>query len=997
MVVAAAVSVLLVTGIGDPAHAQMYEWQKVFPSDSAPTQWFGCEVAVSGNLAIVGARHDEQEGADAGAAYIFEFDGTSWSEVIKLAPETIGPGMNFGAAVDIHCCAEGAFAIVGAPFWEDWGEAYIFEDTGEGWQQVARFETTPDGLGDRYGASVAISHGVMAQGGPSRWAAVGAPGSWLNDFENRVFVYERTASGWQEVQRLLPPSGETGISFGSQVAAWHFDVSEFGRIVVGAPTDSEHGTNAGAVFSYSRNFMVDPAWQYREKITPSDPVASSRFGSNLGTISLEECFVASADEGAAGAAYVFRIDQDGLYEQSARLVPPSGRLREVELGVTSMIPLELSAALGVSTDDDRGAVHLFDEDGSGWAHTGEVRASDGWVDDHFGAALAYTGSDLLVGAYGVDDHGGDCGAVYFYRDQTDNRLEGDVWSDDDGDGVQDSGEAGLSSWRVYLDLDDDGTWDDQTEPSRLTAASGHYSFVDLAPGHVVVRVDAPEDWTPTHPADGFHDVVMEVSGTVDGVDFGYLFMPPPPYDVCPDGSGIHATIQEALDVASAGDIIRLCDGVFAGPGNTNLFVTTDDVTIQSVSGDPADCIIDGGGTDPAFAQLRGATLRGLTIENCFSDGFVPVAVESDRAATVENCRFEDNQAHALVVNGPCTVIECTFVGNGYSCVTTNDLCVVSRSLFSNNGSGINCEGATITASEFTGQANQAVTSSGDISVTDSQFTGNGNQNIQGGAINWTGGPGRLEITGSVFDGNTAQWGGAVSCTGVLEEACEIAVESSTFHGNSADAGSSFYLLLDFDVSLRNTIICAGTSGAAMFELGAFTVTMDVQCCDVHGNAGGDWVGPLEGFDGSNGNFSADPMFEDPDQGDFCLQLGSPCNALNSPGDCGLIGAEDLDVTGIPDVPAADATVQLSSFPNPFNPSVTITFELPGAGPTTLAVYDVGGHLVASLLRHEALAAGHHEIRWDGRDEMGRAVASGTYFARITAGPRSGMGRMTLIR
>jgi hypothetical protein len=70
-------------------------------------------------------------------------------------------------------------------------------------------------------------------------------------------------------------------------------------------------------------------------------------------------------------------------------------------------------------------------------------------------------------------------------------------------------------------------------------------------------------------------------------------------------------------------------------------------------------------------------------------------------------------------------------------------------------------------------------------------------------------------------------------------------------------------------------------------------------------------------------------------------------------------------------------------PNPFNPSTTVRFELPTGNVRRceLTIYDVAGRAIRALLR-APLAAGPHEIRWDGRDDAGSSVASGVYFARL---------------
>ena len=67
--------------------------------------------------------------------------------------------------------------------------------------------------------------------------------------------------------------------------------------------------------------------------------------------------------------------------------------------------------------------------------------------------------------------------------------------------------------------------------------------------------------------------------------------------------------------------------------------------------------------------------------------------------------------------------------------------------------------------------------------------------------------------------------------------------------------------------------------------------MMFSCCDVHGNAGGDWVGCIADQDGINGNFSADPLCCNDEGGDFTLRSDSPCLPGRHPDgeDCGLGG------------------------------------------------------------------------------------------------------------
>jgi len=85
------------------------------------------------------------------------------------------------------------------------------------------------------------------------------------------------------------------------------------------------------------------------------------------------------------------------------------------------------------------------------------------------------------------------------------------------------------------------------------------------------------------------------------------------------------------------------------------------------------------------------------------------------------------------------------------------------------------------------------------------------------------------------------------------------------------------------------------------------------------------------------------------------------------------------------VPDARATAGLHpAYPNPFNPRTALSFTLASAGDVDLAVYDVQGHLVATVFRG-GLEAGTHSYMWNGRNEQGLAQPSGLYLARLRNG------------
>ncbi len=128
-----------------------------------------------------------------------------------------------------------------------------------------------------------------------------------------------------------------------------------------------------------------------------------------------------------------------------------------------------------------------------------------------------------------------------------------------------------------------------------------------------------------------------------------------------------------------------------------------------------------------------------------------------------------------------------------------------------------------------------------------------------------------------------------------------------------------------------------------------------------------------------------------------LDLDTPASHASAPWP-GYHGAADLrgvyvpptdDPTDGPDGPfpmLGLTRVELApAAPNPFQSDTVLRFALPVAGPVRLEVFDVAGRRVATPVAEERLPAGAHSIRWDGRDIVGRPVASGVYFLKLTAG------------
>ena len=85
-----------------------------------------------------------------------------------------------------------------------------------------------------------------------------------------------------------------------------------------------------------------------------------------------------------------------------------------------------------------------------------------------------------------------------------------------------------------------------------------------------------------------------------------------------------------------------------------------------------------------------------------------------------------------------------------------------------------------------------------------------------------------------------------------------------------------------------------------------------------------------------------------------------------------------------------------NYPNPFNSVTKIAYDLPQDGFVKLAIYDMRGKEVSTLMKGEQ-AAGSYNLEWDGRNRNGEVMPSGVYLLRMTAGNYSKMNKMIFVR
>ena len=105
----------------------------------------------------------------------------------------------------------------------------------------------------------------------------------------------------------------------------------------------------------------------------------------------------------------------------------------------------------------------------------------------------------------------------------------------------------------------------------------------------------------------------------------------------------------------------------------------------------------------------------------------------------------------------------------------------------------------------------------------------------------------------------------------------------------------------------------------------------------------------------------------------------------------------FQITSTPDGGGIPAVTSLGhAAPNPFNPSISISFYVGQAGEINLNIYDIGGHLIKNLASQE-FAGGQYSRRWDGRDNNGSLMPAGVYLVRLKGTTVTDSKKITLVK
>ena len=359
----------------DPDEEQWVEEQKLTASDGEAVEYFGYSVSVWGDVIVVGAFGDDDNGTLSGSAYVFRYDSDDeeWVEEQKLTASDGASFHQFG----FSSAAYSDLVVLGAHGDDDngtaSGSAYIFryDPDDDVWLEEQKLTASDGAAFDEFGHWVAVDGDLVL---------LGADADDDNGFDSGsayIFRYDPDDEEWLEEQKLTASDGAASDEFGRSVS-----ISD-GVALIGAALDDDNGTDSGSAYVF-RYDSDDEEWSEEQKLAASDGAASDQFGASVAVSDGMVIIGASQDDDNgtdSGSAYVFRYD---------------------------------------SGDEE-------------WLEEQKLAASDGSASDAFGTSVAVSADGALVGAIGDDDNDADSGSAYVFNLQDTNYsfLRGDC----DGSGA----------------------------------------------------------------------------------------------------------------------------------------------------------------------------------------------------------------------------------------------------------------------------------------------------------------------------------------------------------------------------------------------------------------------------------------------------------------------------------------------------------------------------------------------------------------------------------
>ncbi len=215
------------------------EEQKLTAPDGNSGDHFGKKgLCLEGDLLIIGAPNDSEPFSSSGSAYVFVYDGGSWSLQQKLTASDPGTNDFFGFSAS----AEGDAIFIGAYGVDDHtGAVYVFEQQGGLWTEQQKIYAGDYAFYDFFGYACDIHEGYLCVSSPQNFSRRGA-----------LYTFIFQAGSWVQQKKITASDAAADDSLGLGAFSIQND-----RIVAGAPENDDNGPESGSAYVFS-GFVYTP-------------------------------------------------------------------------------------------------------------------------------------------------------------------------------------------------------------------------------------------------------------------------------------------------------------------------------------------------------------------------------------------------------------------------------------------------------------------------------------------------------------------------------------------------------------------------------------------------------------------------------------------------------------------------------------------------------------------------------------------------------------------
>jgi len=938
-------------------------------------------VSIAGDYAIVGAYGD-----DDGGAYIFNWDGTSWTEQQKLTATDSEISDNFGVSVSIA----GDYAIVGAYNDDDAGSnsgsAYIFKRDGASWTQQAKLTATDAAAQDYFGFSVSIAGDYAIVG--ARFDDDGG------EYSGSAYIFKRDGTSWTEQQKITAADAAAGDSFG-------FSVSIAGDYaIVGSDNDDDAGSNSGSAYIFKRD---GTSWTEQQKLTAADAAAGDSFGRSV-SIAGDYAFVGSDNDDDAGSAYIFKRD-GASWTQQAKLTATDAAAGD-SFGRSVSIAGDY-AVVGAYGDDDggfrSGSAYIFKRDGASWTQQAKLTASDAAAHDYFGYSVSIAGDYAIVGS----DNGN--GSAYVYTLKPLVELSptvlslGDVVlgsSKIDSVKVKNPGLADLSVSAIAVSGADAALF--TVTPATLSVPASDSAYVKVTYAPTAAGADTAS-LQLTHNADGSPTSIPLIGFGLGPVS---LFVETDFVKM-----GETGTIQILLDNSISHEVGGLSFNIgLSSMLNKGLSVklipppdqevtTEPNITAASLSVDAIDNVqFSGTNVSVVIHQVDTGTTT-LEYPNNPSlltlEFTVPSGGPSPLLGTAYSISIQNDDLLFVSDTGAYSVPQGTAIEIPVAGLVSGQLQIGRIRDIDNNGS-VNILDAVTLANYLLGKFSL-------ISPTPPEGTTHGY-------------PNQSSVEYKIFDGNEdGQEIAVADLVAIVNEILGLPITPPAKSIASGPAVIDLGTIITMDdgrLAIPVYLDAPGTMSGASLDFNFDPAVLKVESpvlATGSGNIGFDshvtedgtlrtiiYSLSTEGLATGSTPLLLIPITFLSEADDATVTLTNFVLANNQAQTYPVeLGAVTQTFNKAAQIPTSFALQNNS--PNPFNPSTRIAYDVPEQVHITLTVYNLLGQEVVRLM-DQVQAAGRYEVVWHGVNTRGAGVASGVYLYRIVSGSGyKDTKRMTLLK